>query len=273
MYSSFSYICLITLSKVNGIALRRRCDQSCCLGTVSYACEKSMKATCNLGLFLGFSFLAACLRCLRINRGCRVLLPGKKPNCVSGILPFFTHQSFTKSFSTCPRILIELRSSWRFCSKPSSNTRFQRKGLQSKRATASLLIINKKFRFFQIKLRPLQSIRFSTSTDKWLCLRTKKGLQGGKTTQQRSESLHREVPIASTISLAHALALSAHMYVCLLLCVYSALRGCHTAAPSRSRDKWLRQTSRPHCGCTLIQLNEQIESETLHGTGFLEDPL
>jgi len=56
---------------------------------VSYACEKSMKATCNLGLFLGFSFLAACLRCLRINRGCRVLLPGKKPNCVSGILPFF----------------------------------------------------------------------------------------------------------------------------------------------------------------------------------------
>jgi len=81
MYSSFSYICLITLSKVDGIALRRRCDQSCCLGTVSYACEKSMKATCNLaGLFLGFSFLAACLRCLRIKRGCRVLLPGKKPN-------------------------------------------------------------------------------------------------------------------------------------------------------------------------------------------------
>ena len=27
MYSSFSYICLITLSKVDGIALRRRCDQ------------------------------------------------------------------------------------------------------------------------------------------------------------------------------------------------------------------------------------------------------
>jgi hypothetical protein len=24
-----------------------------------------MKATCNLGLFLGFSFFAACLRCLR----------------------------------------------------------------------------------------------------------------------------------------------------------------------------------------------------------------
>jgi hypothetical protein len=99
MYSSFSYICLITLSKVDGIALRRRCDQSCCLGTVSYACEKSTKATCNLGLFLGFSFFAACLRCLRINRGCRVLLPGKKPNalCVWNLTLFHTpisHQIF-----------------------------------------------------------------------------------------------------------------------------------------------------------------------------------
>jgi len=44
--------------------------------------------------------------------------------------------------------------------------------------------------------------------------------------------LHRVVPIASTSSLAHALALSAHMYVCLLLCVYSVLCGCHTAARS-----------------------------------------
>jgi len=49
--------------------------------------------------------------------------------------------------------------------------------------------------------------------------------------------MHRVVPIASTSSLAHALALSAHMYVCLLLCVYSAWRGCHTAAPSRSWDQ------------------------------------
>ena len=85
MYSSFSYICLITLSKVDGIALRRRCDQSCCLETVSYACKKSMKATCNLGLFLGFSFFAACLRCLRINRGCRVLLPAKRKGKSMGI--------------------------------------------------------------------------------------------------------------------------------------------------------------------------------------------
>ena len=34
----------------------------------------------------------------------RVLLPGKKPNCVSGILPFFTHRSATKSFSTLAKI-------------------------------------------------------------------------------------------------------------------------------------------------------------------------
>jgi len=65
------------------------------------------------------------------------------------------------------------------------------------------------------------------------------------------------------------------MYVCLLLWVYSALRGCHTASPSRSWDQWIRQTFRPHCGYTLIiWLNEQIESEILHGTGsFEENPL
>jgi len=56
-------------------------------------------------------------------------------------------------------------------------------------------------------------------------------------------------------------------------CCHSSLIGSHTAAPSRSWDHWLRQTSRPHCGYTLIWPNEQIESETLHGTGSLEDPL
>ena len=59
-------------------------------------------------------------------------------------------------------------------------------------------------------------------------LRTKKGLQGGKTIQQRSEFFASLVPNASTSSLAHALALFAHMYACLLLWVYSTLRGCHT---------------------------------------------
>jgi hypothetical protein len=51
----------------------------------------------------------------------------------------------------------------------------------------------------------------------WLRLRTKKGLQGGKTIQQRSEFFASLVPNASTSSLAHALALFAHMYVCLLI--------------------------------------------------------
>ena len=51
----------------------------------------------------------------------------------------------------------------------------------------------------------------------WLRLQTKKGLQGGKTIQQRSEFFASLVPNASTSYLAHALALSAHMYVCLLV--------------------------------------------------------
>jgi len=47
-------------------------------------------------------------------------------------------------------------------------------------------------------------------------LQTKKGLQGGKTIQQRSEFFASLVPNASTSSLAHALALLAHMHLCLL---------------------------------------------------------
>ena len=49
----------------------------------------------------------------------------------------------------------------------------------------------------QIKLR--QSIRLSTSTDKWLPLRTMKGLQGGKTIQQRSEFFALLVSNVSTM--------------------------------------------------------------------------
>jgi len=41
----------------------------------------------------------------------------------------------------------------------------------------------------QTKSPSLQSIRLSTSTHNLGCLRTKKGLQGGKTIQQRSELL------------------------------------------------------------------------------------
>jgi hypothetical protein len=60
-------------------------------------------------------------------------------------------------------------------------------------------------------------------------LRTKKGLQGGKTIQQRSEFFASLVPNASTSSLAHALALFAHMHVCVYysestqLCVAATL--------------------------------------------------
>jgi len=42
------------------------------------------------------------------------------------------------------------------------------------------------------------------------------------------------------------------------ICVYSALRGCHTAAPSRSWDPWLRRTSWPQCGYILTSLNKRI---------------
>jgi hypothetical protein len=63
----------------------------------------------------------------------------------------------------------------------------------------------------------------------WLRLRTKKGLQGGKTIQQRSEFFASLVPNASTSSLAHALVRSLHTHVCvyLLLWVYSAWRVSH----------------------------------------------
>jgi len=110
-------------------------------------------------------------------------------------------------------------------------------------------------------------------TDNGCAFGPRKASKVGKPSSRGVSYLHRVVPIASTSSLAHALALSAHMYVCLLLWVYSALRGCHTAGPSWSWDQWIRQASRPHCGYTLIiWLNEQIESETLHGTGSFEDP-
>jgi hypothetical protein len=88
----------------------------------------------------------------------------------------------------------------------------------------------------QIKLPSLQSIRLSTNTN-GCAFGPKKASKVEKPSSRGVSSLHRVVPIFYTSSLAHALALSAHMYVCLLLCVYSALRGCHTAAPSRSWDQ------------------------------------
>jgi len=62
-------------------------------------------------------------------------------------------------------------------------------------------------------------------------LRTKKGLQGGKTIQQRSEFFASLVPNASTVLWPMPLcALCTHMCVYLLLWFYSAKRGCHTSS-------------------------------------------
>ena len=54
-------------------------------------------------------------------------------------------------------------------------------------------------------------------------LRTKKGLQGGKTIQQRSEFFASLVPNASTSSLAHALVRSLHKCMCVYYSVSTQL--------------------------------------------------
>jgi len=73
----------------------------------------------------------------------------------------------------------------------------------------------------QVKLRSLQSMTQHIYW-LWLRLRTKKGLQGGKTIQQRSEFFASLVPNASTSSLAHALcALCTHVCVSTTLSLLS----------------------------------------------------
>ena len=54
-------------------------------------------------------------------------------------------------------------------------------------------------------------------TDNGCAFGPRKASKVGKPSSRGVSYLHRVVPIASTSSLAHALALSAHMYVCLLL--------------------------------------------------------
>ena len=54
-------------------------------------------------------------------------------------------------------------------------------------------------------------------------LRTKKGLQGGKTIQQRNEFFASLVPNASTSSLAHALVRSLHTCMCVYYSVSTQL--------------------------------------------------
>ena len=96
--------------------------------------------------------------------------------------------------------------------------------------------------------------KYKTQHTYWLngcAFGPKKGLQGGKTIQQRSEFLH-----CWSLMLLPVLWLMPLRSLHTCICVYSALRGCHTAAPSRSWDPWLRRTSRPQCGYILTSLNE-----------------
>ena len=89
-------------------------------------------------------------------------------------------------------------------------------------------------------------------------LRTKKGLQGGKTIQQRSEFFASLVPNASTSSLAHALVRSLHTCMCVYYSVSTQLWVAATLLLLlRSWDPWLRRTSRPQCGYILASLNKR----------------
>ena len=75
----------------------------------------------------------------------------------------------------------------------------------------------------QIKLRSLQSIRLSTSTDCGAFGPRKASKVRGKTIQQRSEFFASLVPNASTSSLAHALVRSLHTCMCVYYSVSTQL--------------------------------------------------
>ena len=83
------------------------------------------------------------------------------------------------------------------------------------------------------------------------CLWTKKGLQGGKTIQQRSESSASQWSLMLLpVLYIYACALFAHTRVraCVSLCQcnYSSLVGCHITVPSRSWDHLLRHSWSHH---------------------------
>ena len=69
----------------------------------------------------------------------------------------------------------------------------------------------------QIKSPSLQGIRLSTSTNNWLAFRPRKASKVGKPSSRGVGPCIAVVPNAATRSLAHALALSAHTYVCQLV--------------------------------------------------------
>jgi hypothetical protein len=81
-----------------------------------------------------------------------------------------------------------------------------------------MLICTSCQRLCQIKLRSLQSIRLSTSTD-----RTKKASKVEKPSSRGVSYLHRWSLMLLQSSGSCPCALSAHMYVCLLLCVSTQL--------------------------------------------------
>jgi len=96
-----------------------------------------------------------------------------------------------------------------------------------------------------------------------------------KTIQQRSEFFVSLVPNASTSSLAHALVRSLHTCMCVYYSVSTQLWVAATllllpGAGTHDSDR--------HLGLNVVTYehrytNERIESETLHSTGSLEDPL
>ena len=73
------------------------------------------------------------------------------------------------------------------------------------------------------------------------CLRTKKGLQGGKTIQQRSEfALQWSLMLLPALYIHACVLLSAHTRVSICYCYYSSLVGCHNTVPFRSWNRLLR---------------------------------
>ena len=88
--------------------------------------------------------------------------------------------------------------------------------------------------------------KYKTQHIYWLLLRlrTKKGLQGGKTIQQRSEFFTSLVPNASTSSLAHALVRSLHTCMCVYYSVSTQL--CVAATLLLLPGAGTHDSDRPH---------------------------
>jgi hypothetical protein len=116
----------------------------------------------------------------------------------------------------------------------------------------------------QIKLRSLQSIRLSTSTDDcivwWLyscAFRPRKASKVEKPSSRGVSSLHRWslmlLPVLWLMPLR-----SLHTCMCVYYSVSTQLYVASTLLLLlRSWDPWLRRTSRPQCGYILTSLNKR----------------